>query len=1198
MSRKNFQYSGLQPNATYAVQVRGLDEEGNPGRWSAALEFDTVKDDMPPEQVPDLNGEVDGSNFVITWTRVQKNEDGTDLDDLRDYLVTIEAAGEEIEHSTVDNVFVFTFTRNKNGFSSPQPAIEVTVQARDRVGNLSTPSTITLVKQPPANPILQAISKRNAVKLTWTEVEDDLDRYDIVKNDTLLASVGPGTIVFTDTDVGTGAQAYVVRAFDRFGQFGESNTEIESEVSVELEDRIAPKAPDNLQFDGSNFSSPGFVAAVFSWDAPTEDEDETSYTDQEGFRVRYRLDETRPWNYIDVEDDRALGTDEQTFSTEQELPQGVDVYWGVQAFDRNGNFSVWATAFSQTDEDDTKPPTPSVPVVAGNLQNIQIRHDLRDSDGNLLPVNVQRLDFHISKDENFVPDYPDQIEESTTLLERTSVNRLIRMNESIERRGDDPPLFNELVFSSPFEVEDEDQDVYVIAVAVTEFPSLSDPSETAGPEIIKLVENIHIQDATITDAKIANLSANKLVAGTAFVSDLDVESKLTVLDGGIIESEDFDFSQRTGWALDNNNLFLFDGEIDAKLIQTQQEANILDQGYTQFTYADDWYQVNIFHESPLVVFQTSSESRYGPTALRVVRGPGQFGGEERRVFFGTQDSSEQFNHNIRVEPGTDYISSIYVYNDDNNDVEIQLELLLDDDSFLSSDVFTVLPGQWERVQQLFTIPANIDLAMFVIKIVSDDADVIFDGAQLEIRSGLDDSASFFKTSGGTTISGNQITTGSIQSNNFIPPSETQLGQGWQITIDGQAVFQEAIITGDILGGTINIGGEDAFHVDNDGNMWIGAPELQDANFSVTNQGDLVALSGRFEGDIEGGTIQIGGSSGFRVDSSGNMWLGATTFSGAPFRVSNQGALRALSGTFQGNITGGTIDIGNNFSVDSNGNLEATNANVTGTVEATSLVANAEVQSPIITGGEITGTTIISGNPFGRNITIEGGNIRFFDSDGQVFGRLQSFGANNRSIILDALIGGIPNGDLELGGGNVILDALEGISARAFFIAEQGLEVQGDATILERTRAWGNQFALRNPSNTGQRGGLRAGEHSSGVELQVRRVNIFGTVQLSSGDYLQVAAANFRQQSTIEAKEDISDFNESALSLIEQTRVVKYKLKNQEAENNGHVGFIAEELPDLLSPSHDSYSVADLVAVSYKAIQELYDKIKKLESRMS
>lgn len=66
----------------------------------------------------------------------------------------------------------------------------------------------------------------------------------------------------------------------------------------------------------------------------------------------------------------------------------------------------------------------------------------------------------------------------------------------------------------------------------------------------------------------------------------------------------------------------------------------------------------------------------------------------------------------------------------------------------------------------------------------------------------------------------------------------------------------------------------------------------------------------FAGAISGGTIDIGGldTSSFHVNSAGDMWLGNSVYSGAPFRVSRDGDIVASSATITGtiNATGGYI----------------------------------------------------------------------------------------------------------------------------------------------------------------------------------------------------------------------------------------------------------------------------------------------------
>jgi hypothetical protein len=79
------------------------------------------------------------------------------------------------------------------------------------------------------------------------------------------------------------------------------------------------------------------------------------------------------------------------------------------------------------------------------------------------------------------------------------------------------------------------------------------------------------------------------------------------------------------------------------------------------------------------------------------------------------------------------------------------------------------------------------------------------------------------------------------------------------------------------------------------------------------------------------------------------------------------------------ITGGSINIGANFSVSSSGILSATSANISGNVTANSLVAGVSISSPNIYSGSIVGTTINIGN---GNFTV--------NSNGDVFANNGSF----------------------------------------------------------------------------------------------------------------------------------------------------------------------------------------------------------------
>lgn len=162
----------------------------------------------------------------------------------------------------------------------------------------------------------------------------------------------------------------------------------------------------------------------------------------------------------------------------------------------------------------------------------------------------------------------------------------------------------------------------------------------------------------------------------------------------------------------------------------------------------------------------------------------------------------------------------------------------------------------------------------------------------------------------------------------------------------------------------------------------------------------------YEGSIEGGTIKIGNN--FSVDKNGNMVANNGTFNGGTitigkkFQVKNDGTMTASGATFSGAIKAGTIDIGQNFHVKNDGSMTATNATFTGK----------------ITGSEITGSSFKTGDqartfeangdhvklgPFYAYQTDRGGNL-FFATDDEKMG----FGDNDGWLIWEGWNGEYPD----------------------------------------------------------------------------------------------------------------------------------------------------------------------------------------------
>jgi hypothetical protein len=156
----------------------------------------------------------------------------------------------------------------------------------------------------------------------------------------------------------------------------------------------------------------------------------------------------------------------------------------------------------------------------------------------------------------------------------------------------------------------------------------------------------------------------------------------------------------------------------------------------------------------------------------------------------------------------------------------------------------------------------------------------------------------------------------------------------------------------IMGGTLTIGaGNNIFKIDGYGNLWSGNTKFDDAPFRVANDGTMVAKNAVITGTISGGIIDIGGAdtTSFHVDATGNMWLGAAAFAGAPFRVSNAGVA-----TFSGYVEDGTAaaDVNANTTTINGGKITA-NSITAAQILANTITTSQLNFSPVQAGGAAT-----------------------------------------------------------------------------------------------------------------------------------------------------------------------------------------------------------------------------------------------------
>jgi len=427
--------------------------------------------------------------------------------------------------------------------------------------------------------------------------------------------------------------------------------------------------------------------------------------------------------------------------------------------------------------------------------------------------------------------------------------------------------------------------------------------------------------------------------------------------------------------------------------------------------------------------------------------------------------------------------------------------------------------------------------------------------------------------------------------------------GWLIRGDGYAEFDQAAIRGSVRAGAVFIDEHNRWKADITGTV-ISTAEFKAGNATkyiywdgtnLTFTGNLSAAGGTFSGELSGGTISIGsGNSIFKADSNG-IYLGNSTFSSAPFRVTPQGGLvasnanitgtiNATSGTISGNlITGGTISgtaININsgvFQVTSAGVLTATSVNITGTINATS----GSISGNLITGGTLSSTNISGVNITGTNISgssITGTNIS--GSSLSIGGRIL----------------------LPIDGGQILLGTESGGSVTQCFIlagGSQGLRID--------TNGNGSMWIV------GQ------SLYPNSTQFTSDRSIVGLTTGTSSGTTLVVSGGQVnRLSSKRELKENIQDFSDVALIDELRPRLFTWKVSPSQfteeteeqrlrRESSFHVGFIAEEVEEasdgLLSIYNyeengegevEMYKYLDILALAVANIQDLRKRILELE----
>lgn len=776
----------LLPGQQYAIQVRAKGSNGGVSNWSTTFKLTTISDTVAPNPVTSLTWLVNNTGFVGAWVRPTTDSNGLNLRDFAGYQVTVTAT---VLGSPVSKVYIvqqprfdFSLEQNIAAFGSPQPTVGISVKVRDTVGNLSTDVTASATNAAPANLTgLVATGFPQAVQLNWdATAENDFKVYEIYHSTVNGFTPGPGNLLaktssnsFTFPTSSFVIHYFKIRQLDVYDQPSASYISASATpLNTTGIDITAPTGPTAVTVTTAADANGASAHIDVSW-TPSASTNIANYV------VRYSTDQIA-WQYITVPSNQAS-------ATISNLKTDTGYYVGVAAISFVSVYSSWVNASTggypiTTAKDTAAPSTPSTPSVSFNTALVQVSHAMTKAAGGNLESDVRYLEVHASDTTSFTAS-------SATLIGTIDASA--------------PGITVAANFAVPVTTSVANMYWRVIAVDYTGNKSTQSAQATGLPG---LITGANIADATITNAKINDLSAAKLTAGTAFINNLSVQSALTLDSAaGYIQSTNFSIGSQTGWRLDQNGLVIYNGSIAAKSLLLQNGQNIARPPFADFEFNADYYHDTSNVPNPLQLTATSgmlAETKFtgfktGQQAMRIYN-TSITGATIHTLHFATGGASAT-GVNIDVNPG-DYIFSVWVKKNGAVDQNIKLGLYTDTSVAVVSSDILINSTTYSQKSAVLTVPSGVSKVKMYIEYtaVTTGYDVLIDSMQLEPKLTADTNPSAWKPPSTTIIDGGAIITGSIRSSSS---SATVTGQpAWSINTAGNMQIGDALIRGKLVMG--------------------------------------------------------------------------------------------------------------------------------------------------------------------------------------------------------------------------------------------------------------------------------------------------------------------------------------------------------------------------------------------------------------
>src|SRR6478735_162897 len=588
----------LQPGKTYAVQVRADNGEAF-SEWSHTFTLPVTSDTGALPAVGTPTCVPVGDTFVSQWSYASKPTDFSHYEvrwtyDGSNYSPTFKTAGETVTLNFSDNVAFFT---------TPRPHIRIEIRPVDRTGNKPvtwTPSVYADNPAPTQATNVVGTAGPDKISLAWDKAAFDDYQYAEVWVGTTNAANTTGASRIFSGDVNSwtyvtlsyaSVMYFKVAFYDKFNQPGPySVTAAMTPTNPGLVDVTPPATPNAATVTTtSNLGDPtGYTANLTAtWTSKTGD------TDLSGHKLRFSTGSTGPWTIVDVplmDGSTPSGPGSATVATSQtvtlaDLIANTNYYVQTASYDKFNNMSAWVSASTYpllTAKDLIGPSTPAAPTVSSNQTMIQVSHSGLQSD-NTTPMN------------------PDLSYYEVYLSTTTPVPATLGVTKpnGIMGAGPAPSGLFSIPSTDGGTSTNTAQTWYAAVVGVDKAGNRGSVlSATSSGQSVPLISAANIAYATITDAKITNLNANKITSGTVFTNDLRVGDLLNnpgtiVVQGqrGFIQSGNYTPGV-SGWRLGRDGLEINQGSISAQSFTTGV-TNYIPAVYSMFDWGPYLYDSTV-----------------------------------------------------------------------------------------------------------------------------------------------------------------------------------------------------------------------------------------------------------------------------------------------------------------------------------------------------------------------------------------------------------------------------------------------------------------------------------------------------------------------------------------------------------------------------------------------------------------------------